>query len=165
MHCRYTVSNTRLKCIHTLSHTLSPLALHIRKLQFYHSNGLAASYGLWTGFWFPFGAMLEGRQNSSVPKFSTGLHGTQAGNICSLKSKNIPHSCGPGKWQIGKWVTEYCVAITHCLHLWREEKSFVEILIQWNMCNFCIGQKSWIYVSLIMLLSVLLAMGNWKRVH
>lgn len=29
----------------------------------------------------------------------------------STASKNIPHSCGPGKWQIGKWVTEHYVLL------------------------------------------------------
>ncbi len=88
----------------------------------------------------------------------------------STASKNIPRLCGPGKWQIGKWVTEYCVAITHCLRVWRgEERRGVWWKYWFNeMCAIFVLaiNLEWLHtVSHIMLLSVLLEMGNWKRVH
>lgn len=46
----------------------------------------------------------------------------------STASKNIPHSCGPGNWQIGKWVTEHYVLIFLIVCALR--RSLEEILAQ-----------------------------------
>jgi len=66
--------------------TLSPT--HGHHLRFRSGNCSTAVMALQQrmGCELDFGShLLEGRQHSSVPKFSTGLHGTQAGNICSLR--------------------------------------------------------------------------------
>ncbi len=148
MHCRYTVSNTRLKCIHTLSHTLSALALRIRKLQFYHSNGLAAI--VWAVNWILVPILELCWRADRILQFPNSalvymaLKRATYALLESTASKNIPHSCGPGKWQIGKWVTEYCVAITHCLRVWREEfcgntnsMKYVQFLYWPKILNIC----------------------------
>lgn len=69
----------------------------------------------------------------------------------STASKNIPHSCGPGKWQIGKWVTEHYVLLLLIVCTCRRgEESLMEILDHNEMCAiFILSIKSslvlWIY--------------------
>lgn len=53
----------------------------------------------------------------------------------STASKNIPHSYGPGKWQIGKWVTEHYVLLLLIVCTFRSgEESLMEVLAHNEIC-------------------------------